>query len=101
MEFLVEFEIEVLEGMRKSEIERRTRAESIAAAGLADEGHLLRIWIRDAIADDTTAIGLDRAGGASACLRLRPERIRRGRGRRARALGHDPTRVRTERFGPT
>jgi muconolactone D-isomerase len=60
MEFLVEFEVEVPEGTPASEVEQRTRAESTAAARLADEGRLLRIWRRAAVAGDTTAIGLYR-----------------------------------------
>jgi muconolactone delta-isomerase len=61
MEFLVEFEVEVPEGTPESEVEQRTRAESAATARLADEGHLLRIWRRAAVAGDTTVIGLYRA----------------------------------------
>ena len=29
-----------------------------AAARLVDEGHLLRVWRRNAVADDTTVVGL-------------------------------------------
>ena len=58
MEFLVEFEVEVPEGTPESEVEQRMRAESAAAAGLADDGHLVRLWRRAAVAGDTTAIGL-------------------------------------------
>ena len=58
LEFLVEFEVEVPEGTPESEVEQRTRAESTAAARLVDEGHLLRVWRRNAVADDTTVIGL-------------------------------------------
>jgi muconolactone delta-isomerase len=58
MEFLVEFEVEVPDGTPGSEVEDRTRAEAAAAARLADEGHLLRIWRRAAVADDVTVIGL-------------------------------------------
>jgi muconolactone delta-isomerase len=61
MEFLVEFEVDVPEGTPESEVQQRTRAESAAAARLADEGHLLRIWRRAAVAGDTTVIGLYRA----------------------------------------
>ena len=52
MEFLVEFELEVPEGTPESEIEQRTRAESVATARLADQGHLHRIWRRAAVAND-------------------------------------------------
>ena len=58
MEFLVEFEVEVPEGTPESEVEQLSRAEASAAAGLVDEGHLLRVWRRNAVADDTTVIGL-------------------------------------------
>ena len=58
LEFLVEFEVEVPEGTPESEVEQRTRAESTAAARLVDEGHLLRVWRRNAVADDRTVIGL-------------------------------------------
>jgi len=58
MEFLVEFEVEVPEGTREGEVEQRSRAEASAAARLVDEGHLLRVWRRNAVADDTTVIGL-------------------------------------------
>jgi len=58
MEFLVEFEVEVPEGTRESEVEQRLRDEAAAAAKLVDEGHLLRVWRRNAVADDPTVIGL-------------------------------------------
>jgi len=58
MEFLVEFEVEVPNGTPASEVEQRRRAEASAAARLVDEGHLLRLWRRTAVTDDTTAIGL-------------------------------------------
>ena len=61
MEFLVEFEVEVPDGTPESEVDRRTRAESMAAAELAAEGHLLRVWRRAAVTDDSTVIGLYRA----------------------------------------
>jgi muconolactone delta-isomerase len=58
MEFLVEFEVEVPNGTPASEVEERTRAEASAAARLVDEGHLLRLWRRSAVTDDTKAVGL-------------------------------------------
>ena len=58
MEFLVEFEVEVPNGTSESEVEQRTRAEAIAAAGLAAEGHLLRLWRPTAAAGEPTAVGL-------------------------------------------
>jgi Protein of unknown function (DUF3237) len=39
MEFLVEFELSVPEGISESEVEQRERAEAAAAADLAREGH--------------------------------------------------------------
>jgi muconolactone D-isomerase len=53
-EFLVEFKVGVPEGTPTAEIEQRTRAEASAAAKLVDDGHLLRLWRRDA----TTTLGL-------------------------------------------
>ena len=58
MEFLVEFEVEVPDGTSESEVEQRTRAEAVAAAGLAADGHLLRIWRPTAAAGEPTAVGL-------------------------------------------
>ena len=61
MEFLVEFELEVPPGTPHAEVEQRERAESAAAAKLADDGHLVRLWKRPLVGDGTTAIGLYRA----------------------------------------
>ena len=61
MEFLVEFEIEVPAGAHHEEVERRQRAESAAAAKLADDGHLARLWRVSAGGNGATAIGLYRA----------------------------------------
>jgi muconolactone delta-isomerase len=58
MEFLVEFEVEVPDGTPESEVERRNGAEASAAARLVEEGRLLRLWRRAAVADDTTVIGV-------------------------------------------
>ena len=60
MEFLVEFEVEVPAGAPDAEVERRQRAESAAAAELAEDGHLVRLWRRPLVGD---AIGLYRADG--------------------------------------
>jgi muconolactone delta-isomerase len=65
VEFLVEFEVEVPQGTPEGEVEQRTRAESTAVARLADEGHVVRIWRRAAVAGDTTLIGLYRADSAA------------------------------------
>jgi muconolactone D-isomerase len=61
MEFLVEFEVEVPAGTPEAEVEWHQRAESAAAAKLAEEGHLVRLWRRPLVGDGTTAIGLYRA----------------------------------------
>jgi muconolactone delta-isomerase len=61
MEFLVEFEVEVPAGTADAEVEERQRAESAAAAELAEDRHLVRLWRRPHVGDGTTAIGLYRA----------------------------------------
>jgi muconolactone D-isomerase len=61
MEFLVGFEIEVPAGTPHEEVERRQRAESAAAAKLAQDGHLVRLWRMSADGEGATAIGLYRA----------------------------------------
>ena len=61
MEFLVEFEVEVPAGTPDAEVEQHQRAESAAAAKLAEDGHLLRLWRRPLVGDGTTATGLYRA----------------------------------------
>jgi muconolactone D-isomerase len=58
MEFLVEFELKVPAGTPDAEVEQHQRAESAAAAKLAEDGHLVRIWRRPLAGD---AIGLYRA----------------------------------------
>jgi muconolactone delta-isomerase len=62
MEFLVEFEVEVPVGTPHEEVERRRRAESAAAAQLAEDGHLVRLWRLS----PATAIGLYRADSEAA-----------------------------------
>ena len=61
MEFLVEFEVDVPAGTPDAEVEQHQRAESVAAAKLAEDGHLVRLWRRPLVGDGTTAIGLYRA----------------------------------------
>jgi muconolactone delta-isomerase len=61
MEFLVEFEVKVPEGTPESEVGARQRAEAVAAARLADEGHLVRVWRRPVGPDESTVLGLYRA----------------------------------------
>ena len=57
MEFRVGFEVEVPAGTPDAEVEQRQRAESAAAAKLAEDGHLIRLWRRPLLGDGTTAIG--------------------------------------------
>ena len=61
MEFLVEFEVEVPADKPHEEVQRRQGAESAAAAKLAEDGHLVRLWRLAAGGDGATAIGLYRA----------------------------------------
>ncbi len=61
MEFQVEFEVEVPAATPDAEVEQHQRAESAAAAKLAEDGHLVRLWRRPLLGDGTTAIGLYRA----------------------------------------
>jgi muconolactone D-isomerase len=61
MEFLVEFEVEIPAGTPDAQVEQHQRAESAAAAKLAEDGHLVRLWRRPRVGDGTTAIGLYRA----------------------------------------
>ena len=61
MEFLVEFEVDVPAATRDEEVDRRQRAESDAAAKLAEDGHLVRLWRRPLVGDGSTAVGLYRA----------------------------------------
>jgi muconolactone delta-isomerase len=61
MEFLVELEVEVPAGTPDAEVEQHQRAESVAAAKLAEDGHVVRLWRRPLVGDGTTAIGLYRA----------------------------------------
>ena len=64
MEFLVEFEITVPEGTPQTEVKDRERAEADAAAKLAEDGHLLRLWKRPlskGANGETRVVGLYRA----------------------------------------
>jgi muconolactone delta-isomerase len=75
MEFLVEFDVKVPDGTPKAEVKKRADAEAIAAAELAREGHILRIWKRPMAAGGSTVLGLYRAQDESqldALLRALP-----------------------------
>jgi muconolactone D-isomerase len=65
IEFLVEFDLQVPAGTPESEISGREQAESAAAAKLADEGHLVRLWRWRRTGDGVAAIGLYRAESAA------------------------------------
>ena len=75
MEFLVEFNVDVPDGTSETEVEERKHAEAVAAAGLAAEGHLLRLWRPTAAKGDLTAVGLyaaDSRAELDALLRALP-----------------------------
>jgi muconolactone delta-isomerase len=61
MDFLVEFEINVPEGTPESQVTAREDAESVAAAKLVDQGHLIRLWKRQVAPGESRPIGLYRA----------------------------------------
>lgn len=61
MEFLVEFEMNVLDGTAQSEVSEREQAEASAAAKLTADGHLLRVWRRPVPTGSATVLGLYRA----------------------------------------
>jgi muconolactone D-isomerase len=63
MEFIVQFELTVPDGVPESEVEDRQRAEAAEAETLAGEGHLVRLWhTAVGAAGGTTVLGLYRAG---------------------------------------
>jgi muconolactone delta-isomerase len=61
MEFLVGFEINVPDGTPELEVSDRENAEASAAAELAQQGHLVRVWRLAAAAGGPTVLGLYRA----------------------------------------
>jgi muconolactone D-isomerase len=75
MEFLVEFGLNVPEGTPESDIRQRESAEAAASAGLAREGHLVRLW-KPVAPGERKAVGLYRAdseaqlGGLLGALQL-------------------------------
>jgi muconolactone delta-isomerase len=58
MEFLVEFGINVPDGTPESEVRDREDAEATAAAELAREGHLVRVWKLTTAAGEAKVLGL-------------------------------------------
>ena len=61
MEFLVEFELTVPDGTTDAEVKDRQDAEVRAAAKLAEDGHLLRVWKRPIPGRAAGILGLYRA----------------------------------------
>lgn len=61
MEFLVEFEIKIPEGVTESEVNDRQAAEAEAAAKLVEAGHLVRVWKVPVESGETQTLGLYRA----------------------------------------
>jgi muconolactone delta-isomerase len=61
MEFLVEFEIDIPKGTPAAEVANREGAEAVAAAQLADDGYILRVWNRPRAKGRSTVLGLYRA----------------------------------------
>ncbi len=65
MEFLVKFELSVPAHTPQAEVQARGRAEATAAAQLAEEGHLVRVWSTTSKTGGSTVIGLYRAESLS------------------------------------
>jgi muconolactone D-isomerase len=61
MEFLVQFDLDIPAGVAGSDVEDREKAEAVAAAALAEEGHLVRLWRTSIGTDRTAVVGLYRA----------------------------------------
>ena len=61
MEFLVEFNVRVPDGTPAHEVEARNSAEASAAAALANDGILVRLWKPPTAAGEIKALGLYRA----------------------------------------
>jgi muconolactone delta-isomerase len=63
MEFLVGFDVTIPDGTPESEVRERVSAAAIAAAGLARQGHLVRLWRPPVAPGERKAVGLYRADG--------------------------------------
>jgi muconolactone delta-isomerase len=61
MEFLVQFELNIPDGVPASEVEDRERAEAASAETLADQVHLVRLWRASIGRGPMTTLGLYRA----------------------------------------
>ena len=65
MEFLVGFDVNVPDGAARPEVEERLSNEAAAAAKLAEEGHLIRIWKPPVAPGEAKALGLSRPDSRS------------------------------------
>jgi muconolactone D-isomerase len=70
MEFLVGFEINVPSGTPESEVRDRESAEAAAAAELARDGRLVRVWKLTPQADEAKVLGLYNADSRAQLDRL-------------------------------
>lgn len=61
MEFLVAFDVTIPDNAPASEVQERVRAEAAAAARLAREGNLVRLWRPPVASGENKAVGLYRA----------------------------------------
>lgn len=61
MEFLVRFDVTIPDGTPESEAKDRMNAEATAAARLARQGHLVRLWTPPLAPGESKAVGLYRA----------------------------------------
>jgi muconolactone delta-isomerase len=61
MEFLVEFDVDIPDKTPSSEVADRQTAEASAAAALAEDGHLLRVWKAPIAPADSRVLSLYRA----------------------------------------
>jgi muconolactone delta-isomerase len=65
VEFLVEFDVDVPDETPRAELEELESNEAAAAAKLATEGHLLRLWRPGTPDGEGKTVGLYRAGSAA------------------------------------
>ncbi len=70
MEFLVQFDLDVPDGVGEAEVAERKGAEAAAATELADEGHLVRLWQASVDTGRPTVLGLYRAASRAELDRL-------------------------------
>jgi hypothetical protein len=61
MDFLVDFAVTVPTGTPADVVDERNRAEASAAADLARDGHLIRLWREPGASVETRAVGLNGA----------------------------------------